>query len=759
MNNYQEAKANLWGSLAAQLEMQCGDVLSLNNLGDEDEEEEPLPNNNCRRNSLNNNGCSREVVVAPPSSQINQRLPLVADAPVASTDNINQPSSKKWKATTDTSALSNSNSLNQFQSSSSLLPSSQKPNDDNDIILPERLPTKSSILKDWIITKKVDREIKEATQHNGASTTTTTIATTTAANTNIDAALSSNEGDSTMGKFQKEHIVKCVKVAYLIVDKLERVELNNLTKEKTSAISTTTATTATNTTATDTDTATTNGNCSEAFIPTACDITQDNISIIEDEITGEVMDVKFHPTDQLLTSATTTTNNNNNTSNSNNKTNGKLGSMLGALGNLFYILFTEGESVPIIVNDVVDDFTPLSTKTTTTTDTTSTRKRKAHNSSTSSSSNNNNNNTTNSNGHKHSKRSSKNKHPEEDAIMDILLNFDMPGDSSDRKDDYIIESMRKKSSSSSSHHCLLPMHLCRFVSDLLYSSRVLEKDDPKGDDGGGRSNLHHHHHQDSIFTSIADVHSNLKQMIDFPDAFLYGTVNSRWEIVFGSNHVFGREKEMDLLMSAVRRIECCDTEDIMSKQQQEEQNQYYTLPQQRTKEVVIISGRAGTGKSLLVQDIRKPLQGRGWIFLRCKFEKKVDPDPLSVIALGFDEFFASCTALCSNDVTVGTQRCCSNGCCSRNICRKLEGLIGWIGLSTLSQLMPSLRRVLNDVYPNRNLNGGGALDMNSVLRPKHEHFFVTLLDALSQLRPVLFFTDDVSINFCTLLSHVIRCAH
>ena len=109
-----------------------------------------------------------------------------------------------------------------------------------------------------------------------------------------------------MGKFQKEHIVKCVKVAYLIVDKLERVELNNLTKEKTSAITTTTATTATNTTATDTDTATTNGNCSEAFVPTACDITQDNISIIEDEVTGEVMDVKFHPTNQLLSSATTT---------------------------------------------------------------------------------------------------------------------------------------------------------------------------------------------------------------------------------------------------------------------------------------------------------------------------------------------------------------------------------------------------------------------------------------------------------------------
>jgi len=124
--------------------------------------------------------------------------------------------------------------------------------------------------------------------------------------------------------------------------------------------------------------------------------------------------------------------------------------------------------------------------------------------------------------------------------------------------------------------------------------------------------------------------------------------------------------------------------------------------------------------------------------------------------LGFDEFFASCISLCSNDVTAvknappGTQSCCPDGCCSRNICHKLEGLIGWIGLTTLSRLMPSLRRILKDVYPSRNFNGEEGLDTNNVRGPNGEHLFVTLLDVLSQLRPVLFFTDDVSItSFCT----------
>jgi hypothetical protein len=453
-------------------------------------------------------------------------------------------------------------------------------------------------------------------------------------------------------------------------------------------------------------------------------------------------------TTKLLTSSSSNNNDINNNHENENNQNLLLGNMLGALGKLFYVLFTEGESVPnnddddVVVD--VDDYTTTTTMTTTaaaaaaaattTTTTTTSRKRKVNNNSSRSNSSEKN--------HKGkyydeaTTKVSRKKSREEDAILDILLNFAMPGDSSDREDDYIIESMRKVGN--------LPLHLCRFVSDLLYSSRVLEKDGgSSGDGGGGGDNNPPHHHKDSIFTSISDVHSDLKQMIDFPDAFLYGTVNSRWEIVFGSNHVFGREKEMQLSMNAVRRIQSLSNDTMTRRQQQ----MTHPHQQRRTKEVVIISGHAGTGKSLLIQEIRKPLQAQGWIFLRCKFEKKMYPEPLSVIALGFDEFFASC-ALCSKDVTTmtdggGVQCCCSNGFCSRKICEELERFIGLNGLTTLSQLMPSLRRILNDVYPNRYFHGEDGLGTN-VRGQNHQHLFVTLLDVLSQLRPVLFFTDDVS---------------
>ncbi len=749
-SNNQEAKANLWGSLAAQLEMQCGDVLSLeeiemnNNVLDQEEEEEPLPQ---FRRASNAGVGSTSATAAPPSSQgsgnssnvMNNNYHSAASAPTSShavsTEN-NNPS--EWKAATVASS-----NLNQFQSNTQLF-AQQSPRHlhDNNIMhhpYPDHnvtnspqftnnnnpmLPaitttsttTKTFILKNWILTKKVDRDIKEAT-YNAAS------------------AMHSAEGKGTMGKFQKEHIVKCVKLAYLLVDKLVQVESKNAAnKEKDSSTITTTN-------------GCNNSDTKFAYVPR--DITPDGISIIENQVSGEVVDVTFqnlcpssggngafhwdgnggktalNQRNGSTSSATAVSNN----SRSNNNNNGKLGSMLGALGNLFYILFTEGESVPTV--ESVEDYTPASS--------TSSRKRKVK----SSSSNNNNN-----NGHKQNGRDSKSrkKSREEDAIMDILLNFAMPGDSSDREDDYIIERMKKLN---------LPLHLCRFVSDLLYSCRVLEAEveeeiNPHHPQDGGRSNPHHH--QDSIFTSLSDVHSDLRQMIDFPDAFLYGTVNSRWEIVFGSNHVFGREKEVGLLMDAVRRIESFrnNSEDDGSRTTVQQQQQ-----QQRPKEVVIISGLAGTGKSLLVQDIRKPLQSRGWIFLRCKFEKKVDPEPLSVIALGFDEFFASSTSLCSNEVvsTVkvdaapgAQQRCCSNVCCPRNICQKLEESIDWNGLTTLSRLMPSLRRILKGVYPDRNLYGGKSLDMNNMRGPNHEHLFITLLYALSQLRPVLFFTDDVSVS-------------
>ena len=677
MNNNEETKANLWGSLAAQLEVQCGDVLSAeNNKSNSGEDEnEPLPLS--RRSS---------IVGGISSPQGNHgRLPAAA----ATGDSLKKSNnSSDWKVAAVTS--STSASLNQYQSTQLFEQSHPKakamqpfgPSASTPSI---PMTTKKSILKDWVASKKVEREIKEA----------------------IDSAAAPPSTAANGGKLdqnQKLYIVKCVKAAYLIVRKLDEThDRNNIGKG------------GRNNSFSSGGKAGMNNNSRNhkdeiLFVPSPRDVDVAGISIIENEQFGEVVDVSFNVHRSSAFNLDVrgygyddydngVMMNDRSSANSNDDR-VKLGKMLGALGKLFYFMFTEGESAPTAT---VDDFTPMSTTNTTS------RKRKAKSRESSNS-------PQDKEGREESK--SKKKIREEEAIMDILLNFAVPGDS-DRGDDLIIKSMRKRN---------LPLQLCRFVSDLLYSSLRLGKDGGVlCDDNGGEKQ------EDSIFASISDVQSDLKQMVDYPDAFLFGTVNSRWEIVFGSNHVFGRKKEMELLINTVRRIQSKHNGDLSTQQYR------------RTKEMVVISGHAGTGKSFLVQEIRKPLQAHGWVFLRCKYEKKVDPEPLSVIALGFDEFFASCPGSLANGGTTDEKQS-SKDCVYRKIVNRLEELIGLIGLRTLALLMPNLRRILKELYPSGNLSGISSSDSKNVGLQNYQRLLVVLLDELSKLRPVLFFTDDVSLT-------------
>lgn len=171
----------------------------------------------------------------------------------------------------------------------------------------------------------------------------------------------------------------------------------------------------------------------------------------------------------------------------------------------------------------------------------------------------------------------------------------------------------------------------------------------------------------------------------------------------------------------------------------------------------MVHGHAGSGKSRLVREIRKPLQAQGWLFLRCKFGKTIQSEPLSVIALGLDEYFSSSVACCSpaygsNDAfplmaPSNTVCNCSNSCCPRRVCQRLEFLIGLDGLKTLAQLMPSLRSLIGE-RPDQRREVQGKFHMH--------HIFGTLLDTLAFFSPVLFFVDDVSIpiSIALLTSYV-----
>ena len=82
----------------------------------------------------------------------------------------------------------------------------------------------------------------------------------------------------------------------------------------------------------------------------------------------------------------------------------------------------------------------------------------------------------------------------------------------------------------------VPYSLCRFVTDLL-----------EGSDNGGVFCSEH------SFSSFADVLADLKQMIDYPDAFIHLSVTDQWKLAF-SEKLYGRLEETKILMDAAERV-------------------------------------------------------------------------------------------------------------------------------------------------------------------------------------------------------------
>jgi hypothetical protein len=253
----------------------------------------------------------------------------------------------------------------------------------------------------------------------------------------------------------------------------------------------------------------------------------------------------------------------------------------------------------------------------------------------------------------------------------------------------------------------MPLPLCRLICDIFQQSR-------------------------SGTMTMVDLLSDLEQMIESPKAFLHGTITSRWELVFGNNQMFGRKKEMDQLMDAASRVEADDLK----------------------KEALLVTGHPGSGKSRLVQDIRKPLKARGWTFLRCKFEKLIQSEPLSVVALGLDEFFMSTMPCFPNtdsfsspiDNNTGVECSCSKQSCPRKVVQELNSLLGLDGIKTLCRWMPGLKRLVKESYPMHAGYLDDVVDQQQSEQAIQEliHLLGSLLDVVASVCPVLFFVDDVS---------------
>ncbi|KAL7541601.1 hypothetical protein ACHAXR_011054 [Thalassiosira sp. AJA248-18] len=607
------AKQNRWGSLAARLEVQCEDVLFM-------ETEDAGPSS---------------IREQQPAQQNGDAGISVANGDATPPPDLRRSGSAQYGTGPFTDGSHPSVPYQQQRQQNEVL----QPPTHEEFQQPQPLPASPpkrmvTSLKDWIVTKKIDMEIKEATSTLPVS----------------------NIG---MNPHEKLYIEKCAKIAHILVAHLAK-NFGGANKNNDNLMS-----------ADSFDAGT------DDWEPKPQDIHEDCITVTEDEETGDIVDVGFdifrnfdwdHDSDMdgdcLISSSDEQ----------------KLGLIFEALGKLLYNLFMGGGDVPCPTSTN----TPLSLL-----------------------------------GEPfHGEGIAI---PNEDDILDMFRKLP-------KNDDLITSTMRSNGN--------IPMPLCCLVTDILHTSEIM-----RGNGCGSLSN----EDASSCFGSLFDVYSDIQQMIDFPDAFLFASITSRWELVFGNNHMFGRKKELQQLMDAAYRVQVSNAASNLSSTSEKAHSM------RRIKEAIMVSGHAGSGKSRLVREIRKPLQAQGWLFLRCKFGNTTQSEPLSVIALGLDEYFSSSVVCCRP--AVGSQNAlvrpfndacsCSNVSCPRRVCHRLETLIGLDGLKCLSQQMPSLGSLIGEAYAHRrdslnNINGG--------LRGKlHTHLlFGTLLDTLASFSPVLFFVDDVS---------------
>ena len=95
---------------------------------------------------------------------------------------------------------------------------------------------------------------------------------------------------------------------------------------------------------------------------------------------------------------------------------------------------------------------------------------------------------------------------------------------------------------------------------------------------------------------------------------MHGSPSERWRIEF-DDKLYGRGDEMEALMIAADRV----TRGRGGAQLGE--NALSSRMTGKKSEVVMVSGHSGAGKSRLVKLAGACLEKRGWVFLRCKFDR------------------------------------------------------------------------------------------------------------------------------------------
>ena len=248
-----------------------------------------------------------------------------------------------------------------------------------------------------------------------------------------------------------------------------------------------------------------------------------------------------------------------------------------------------------------------------------------------------------------------------------------------------------------------PTSLCICVGSLLYASDVSCAD---------------------RYMSIEEVEDDLKRMLNQPDRYLWdpprdvgnssgGGGGGEGRLSFPTK-LYGRDQHLSELLQIFQRV-------IVAGGQ---------------RELVKITGFAGTGKTTLINQLREPLAAKGGNFVTAKFDKLGHVQPMQAIFNAFDEYCLEISGIggCSRKTPEIPDLTCY--CSVRESVRKALGSNGTV----LTDLMPNLRHIIGEeLSESQNVAVEGIEASNRFI-----YFFRLLVRAIaSPSSPVIFFLDDV----------------
>ncbi|KAL7462783.1 hypothetical protein ACHAXS_003158 [Conticribra weissflogii] len=199
-------------------------------------------------------------------------------------------------------------------------------------------------------------------------------------------------------------------------------------------------------------------------------------------------------------------------------------------------------------------------------------------------------------------------------------------------------------------HCL-PIPICRLISDLIeYSSH---------------------------FLSLNDVRSELTQILEEPEIFLYEENIYQVGLSFNDNRLHGRVEELSTLVQIVMTVP--------------------DLSDSNVSAVVLVGGDPGAGKSTLIKTVGDSIHTEGWHFLSCKFDRLAQNQPLSTISSAFNCCFEKIVKIKLDlENNIRTDEALAHYLAA--VTALVETNVTASGIVVLSKLIPCLKTLFPDIF-------------------------------------------------------------